>query len=193
MSFTAPPARERGPTKDGVFPMTKTLNPWRVAGWSALAILLLVPAVAMRFTAEVDWDETDFIVMGAMLLAVGLGVEFLFRRSGSAWYRVGAAVAVLAAFLTVWANLAVGFIRSEDNPYNLLFTGVVGLSLLGAAAVRFRPGGMALVTATAALLQAGLALGGLVSDPRGGTFSLMFALPWLVSASLFRAASISSR
>ena len=46
---------------------------WRLAPWMMAALILLLPLVAMRFTDEVDWDATDFSVMGAMLLgACGL-------------------------------------------------------------------------------------------------------------------------
>ena len=49
----------------------------RIAGWGFAAILLLLPAIAMQFTSEVDWDARDFIVMGALIGMVGLGTEFL--------------------------------------------------------------------------------------------------------------------
>jgi hypothetical protein len=162
---------------------------WRVVGWGTLGALLLLPAVAMQFTNEVTWDETDFIVMGAMLVGVGLGAEFLARRSGSIAYRLGSAAALLTAFLTLWVNLAVGMIGSEDNPYNLLFAGVVAVALAGALLARFRPAGMALAMTAAAAAQALGAAGGLPSDVRGGIFSLVFAGLWLLSAGLFRKAA----
>ncbi|MGH8077936.1 MAG: hypothetical protein ACREPE_11510 [Lysobacter sp.] len=46
---------------------------WRIAIWGTAALLLLLPLVAMQFTDEVDWDETDFIVIGAMILPLLLG------------------------------------------------------------------------------------------------------------------------
>ena len=162
---------------------------WRIAMWGAAALLLLLPAIAMQFTSEVDWDETDFIVMGVMLFAACGTCELAARASGNGAYRIGAVVAVGVAFLTVWANLAVGMIRSEDNPYNLLFGGVLALALLGAIIVRFQAGGMARVMMAAALAQAVLGAGGLSVDPRGGVFSMIFALPWLLSAALFWKAS----
>ncbi|MDQ2695792.1 MAG: hypothetical protein M3Z21_10530, partial [Pseudomonadota bacterium] len=45
---------------------------WRIAVWGTAAFLLLLPLAAMQFTNEVNWDETDFIVFGAML-AVACG------------------------------------------------------------------------------------------------------------------------
>ena len=41
---------------------------WRIAMWGTAAFLLLLPAVAMQFTSEVDWGPGDFMVMGVMLL-----------------------------------------------------------------------------------------------------------------------------
>jgi hypothetical protein len=155
-------------------------------GWSFAGLLLLLPLVAMQFTEEVNWDETDFIVMGALIGAVGLGIEYFVRTSTSLAYRFGAAVALLAVLLTIWVNLAVGMIGSEDNPYNLLFGGVILLAIFGASILRFSPCGMAGVMLVAGIVQIAVSAAGLSLDWRGGVFSLFFALPWWVSAGLFR-------
>ena len=162
---------------------------WRIAMWGAAAVLLMLPAIAMQFTSEVDWDETDFIVMGVMLFAACGTCELAARASGNGAYRIGAVIAVGVAFLTVWANLAVGMIGSEDNPYNLLFGGVLALALVGGFLVRFEARGMAQTMVAAAIAQALLGAGGLSSDLRGGVFSMVFALPWLLSAALYWKAS----
>ena len=159
--------------------------PWRMLGWGTAAFLLLLPLIAMQFTREVNWDETDFIVMGVLFGTVGLGIEFLVRKSSSIAYRVASVLAVLSAFLIVWANLAVGMIGSEDNPYNLLFLGIIPAAAIGAAIARFRPGGMAIVMLAAALAQGLIALGGMSYDMRGGIFSLVIATPWLLAGALF--------
>src|SRR3954464_4182642 len=86
-------------------------NGLRLALWGGLAALLALPAVAMRFGADgVVWTASDFVVWGAMLSWVGLGVELVVRASPSRPYRLGAALAVVTAFLTIWVNLAVGMI-----------------------------------------------------------------------------------
>lgn len=162
---------------------------WRIAMWGGAAFLLLLPAIAMRFTGEVQWDETDFIVMGLMLFAACGTCELAARASRNGAYRIAVVVAVGAAFLTVWANLAVGMIGSEDNPYNLLFGGVLALALIGAIVARFEASGMARTMVAAAFAQALLGAVGLSSDVRGGVFSMIFALPWLLSAALFWKAS----
>ena len=50
---------------------TKT-NPLRALIWGGAACLLALPWVAMQFTSEVNWDATDFLVIGVMLLTAGM-------------------------------------------------------------------------------------------------------------------------
>jgi len=163
----------------------------RAALWLFLAALLSVPAIAMRFApaAGFDWSPMDFVVMGVLLGAVGLGVELVVRASSSLAWRAGAVVAVLTAFLTIWVNLAVGMIGSEDNPYNFVFLAVLALALAGALLARFRAAGMARAMLVAVLAQAAAGAAGLPQDPRGGIFSIGFGLLWLLAAGLFALAS----
>ncbi|MEA3034050.1 MAG: hypothetical protein QOH86_2066 [Sphingomonadales bacterium] len=162
----------------------------RLALWGFLAGLLTLPAIAMRFRAVgVDWTASDFVVMGVLLGAVGLGVELVVRASSSLAWRAGAVVAVLAAFFTIWVNLAVGMVGSEDNPFNFIFLGVLALALAGALFARFRAAGMAKAMLAAAIAQAAAGAAGFSTDPRGGTFSIGFAFFWLLAAGLFALAS----
>ena len=166
--------------------------PWRLVGWGLAAALLSVPAIAMRFTREVSWTASDFIVMGVLIGGVGLAIEGATRLSRDPWYRAGAVVALGAAFLLIWVNLAVGMIGSEDDAYNFLFVGVIAVAFGGGAIGRFRAAAMARATAVAGVAQilvAGLAYS---ADPRGAVFSVVLAAPWLVAAALFRRAARSS-
>lgn len=87
-----------------------TTTKWRIMGWGGAGLLLLLPLVAMQFTREVNWTGSDFLVFGAMLLAAGAGIELATRaRLGTAGKSVAVA-AVLAAFLLVWVELAVGIV-----------------------------------------------------------------------------------
>ena len=70
-------------------------------------------------------------------------MELGVRMSGKIAYRAGFGIAVLAAFLLVWVNLAVGIIGAEDNPANLMYAGVLAVGGIGAFMARFRPAGMA--------------------------------------------------
>jgi hypothetical protein len=171
--------------------------------WAFAACLLLLPAVAMRLGAPgVDWDAVDFIVMGVML-AVACGLyELATWLSRQMAYRAAFGLAVLAGFLTVWVNLAVGMFGSEGNPLNLMFGGVLLVAALGAMLAGFRARGMAWAmgaTAAAQLAAAavGLAVGLTVGmDEQGGPgvglegfLTACFALPWLASSQLFRVAA----
>ncbi|MCP5396432.1 MAG: hypothetical protein H6918_06825 [Sphingomonadaceae bacterium] len=83
-------------------------GPWRFAMWSAAAGLLALPAIAMQFTPEVNWGPGDFIVMGGMLAMLCGGVELAARfLPGKRAFGL-AGLALLAIFLLVWAELAVG-------------------------------------------------------------------------------------
>ena len=164
-------------------------SPWRIAGWSMAVLVLLLPLVAMHFTGEVNWTVGDFIVAALLLGIVGVIFELTVRVTRNGAQRAAVAMAVAASFLTIWANGAVGMIGDEDNPYNLLFLGVILLALAGSVAARFRPSGMAIAMIVAAIAQAGLGIVGAFSDLRGGVLSTMFAGLWLLSALLFRQAA----
>jgi len=62
----------------------------------------------MQFTDEVDWTALDFVFMGALLSAVGLGVELAVRKTRNVACRMGACTALAAAFLLIWISGAVG-------------------------------------------------------------------------------------
>ncbi len=72
------------------------------------ALILLIPLVAMQFTSEVAWDLADFAA--AAILLTGTGVAFVLSRRlvRSPRNRALVGVALAAALLLVWAELAVG-------------------------------------------------------------------------------------
>lgn len=164
-------------------------GPWRIAAWGTAALLVLLPLVAMQFTDEVNWTGADFIFAAVLIGGVGAIFELTVRMSRNHAYRAGVGFALAAAFLIVWANGAVGMIGNEDNPYNLLFGGVILIALVGAVAAWFEPAGMARAMAAAALAHLAVAAIGLSADPRGAVFSIAFATLWLLAAALFRKAA----
>ena len=73
-----------------------------------VAILLLIPLIAMQFTSEVDWTGSDFIIMGILLLGTGLLCELVMRKVKKPEYRFVLIAVILGAFFLIWAELAVG-------------------------------------------------------------------------------------
>ncbi|MGB5499733.1 MAG: hypothetical protein WBM77_12465 [Maribacter sp.] len=71
-------------------------------------MLLLVPLIAMQFTAEVNWTPMDFIVAGVILLGTGLIFDLILRKIKNNNYRIPIAAALLIVLLLFWAELAVG-------------------------------------------------------------------------------------
>jgi hypothetical protein len=66
----------------------------------------MVPLVAMQFTSEVNWTGSDFVVAGALLFGAASLFVLAARKAGK--YRAVLGLAFLAAFVYVWAELAVG-------------------------------------------------------------------------------------
>lgn len=165
-------------------------NSWRIPLWSGAALLLLLPWVAMRFTDEVRWSAGDFLIFGAMLLAVCGAYELATRMSASTAYRAAAGVTLATAFLIVWANLAVGFIGNPSNPANLMYAGVLLIGIVGAGMARCGPQGMAIALVATAIAQAVVALIALIlGSVEGAVLTACLVVPWLVSAWLFRKAA----
>lgn len=73
-----------------------------------VALLLLVPLIAMQFTNEVNWSVIDFVIMGILLLGTGLMCEFVLRKVKKASYRIAICAGILVVFLLIWIELAVG-------------------------------------------------------------------------------------
>lgn len=165
----------------------------RLIGWSIPVLLLLVP-----LATGAPWTPSDYVVAGVLFAIVGLGIELAVRLSNDIVYRVAAAVAVVTGFLLVWVNIAVGFLGDEENPANLMFFGLLGLTLIGALAVRFRASGLARLLVATAVGQvligvAALTFGLGASGDRGVYEAVMgtsmFTVLWLASAWLFARAA----
>ncbi len=81
----------------------------KVFTWIALgtAAILSIPLIAMQFTSEVNWDLSDFVIMGIVLFGMG----FLFvhiARVAPRKYRTLIGIAITLITLYIWAELAVG-------------------------------------------------------------------------------------
>jgi uncharacterized membrane protein (DUF441 family) len=71
-------------------------------------VILLIPLVAMQFSEEVNWSSMDFITMGVLLLTTGLLCELVLRKVPKLKHRVLLCAGIVAVFLLIWAELAVG-------------------------------------------------------------------------------------
>jgi hypothetical protein len=101
-----------------------------------------------------NWGLFDFVFAGALIFGTGLTYVLVARRGGNMAYRFAVGLALAAAFLLVWINLAVGVIGSEDNPANLMYYGVLAIGFLGTIIAELRPHGMSRVLFAMALAQA---------------------------------------
>lgn len=73
-----------------------------------VALLLLVPFIAMQFTTEVNWTGPDFLIAGVLLLGTGLLCELVLRKVTKTSHRLILCGAILVVLFLVWAELAVG-------------------------------------------------------------------------------------
>lgn len=170
---------------------------WRLIGWSFAGLILLLPAVAMQFTREVNWDPFDFLFAGVLIGLVGLGLE-LAAQSGSRAYRLACAIAIGLSFLLVWINGAVGIIGSEQEDANFLFLGVIVVAIAGSVLAWFKAGGMARAMLAAAIAQLVVPLiastmplqtTDRVWAPEVVGVTVIFTTLWLLAAGLFRQAA----
>jgi hypothetical protein len=159
----------------------------------ATAFILLIPMLA-----EWAWSLADFVFAGALLFGTGLTYVLVARKAGNIAYRAAVGVALAAALLLVWINLAVGIIGTEDDPANAMYAGVLAVGIIGAIIARFRPHGMARALFATALAQALVAVFALIfrlgSGSPPGVLGILilngfFVALFVGSASLFRYAA----
>jgi len=171
---------------------------WRIAGWAAAALILLLPLFAMQVTDQVVWDVADFAIFGALLLGAGVTYELAAMMTGNAAYRSAIGVALAAAFILVWLSLGVGIIGADGDPANLMYFGVLAVGIIGSLIARFRPRGMARALLATALAQASVAAIALIAGlgyPWSGPVEILalngfFVALFVGSAWLFRRAAL---
>lgn len=78
----------------------------------SVALILLIPLVAMQFTNEVNWTFFDFVAAAVLLLGTGLTIELAIRTIKNKNYQIALIVAILFLLFLVWAELAVGIFGS---------------------------------------------------------------------------------
>ena len=165
-----------------------------------VAAILLIPLIVMQFTAEMNWDLTDFLIMGSVLLSIGLTYELIAARSEKFLYRAALGIGMLAIFLLFWVNGAVGIIGSENQDVNYLYGAVFVVCVIGSIMAKFKSKGMSralFVTALAQMIVPVVAL--FIWPPPTTSWSpsifgvfwlnTFFALLFIISGILFKRAS----
>jgi len=74
----------------------------------SVAVILLIPLIAMQFTEDVNWKLLDFVIAAILLLGTGLICELVIRKVKKKENRVTLIVVIIAILLLIWAELAVG-------------------------------------------------------------------------------------
>jgi hypothetical protein len=127
--------------------------------------------------------------------------RLITRNATNFKYRLAIAFALLTGFATVWINLAVGIIGSEDEMINLAYFGILAVGLLSANIVRFKPDGMVKVMAVMTALLIPITFAALVLGyqnlPHSSVTQILgvnafFGVLYAQSAFLFRYASEKS-
>ena len=73
-----------------------------------VALLLIIPLIAMQFTNEVNWNILDFIIAGILLLGTGLAFNFVMQKVKNTKFRIAICLAILAYLFLIRTELAVG-------------------------------------------------------------------------------------
>jgi hypothetical protein len=81
---------------------------WRLTVWGVAGLLLLAPMGGMLVTPEMAWGPGDFLLFGGMLLMACAAFELVLRFGRTARARRGMGLLIVALFLLIWVELAVG-------------------------------------------------------------------------------------
>jgi hypothetical protein len=128
----------------------------------------------------------------------GLIHQLAASKAGNIAYRVAVGVALAAALLLVWMNLAVGVIGEPDDLANVMYVGVLAVGFIGAIIARFQPYGMGRALFATALAQALVAVVALIAEKHQAPISSVseilglngfFVALFIGSAWLFRHAA----
>lgn len=75
-----------------------------------VAVILLVPAIALQFTDEVRWAPFDFLAATALLISSGLAFVYLSSRTNDIRHKAAIGVAVATVLFVIWLQLAAGIL-----------------------------------------------------------------------------------
>ena len=71
-------------------------------------LILLMPAVGMQLSSDVNWSLSDFLVAGTLLFVMGTALQMIVHVVQDKQRRLLFVSGLLLLFAYVWAELAVG-------------------------------------------------------------------------------------
>ena len=71
-------------------------------------MVLLVPLVSMRFSDEVSWSATDFLIGGLLLFGASMVIQWIYKKANSRKHALILTLFFIVLTLLLWAELAVG-------------------------------------------------------------------------------------
>lgn len=74
--------------------------------------VLLIPAIGMQVSSEWNWGVFDFVVMGALIAAIGTIIELVNHTVQNKHHRIALMIGLVLLGLYIWAELAVGIFTS---------------------------------------------------------------------------------
>ena len=86
----------------------KIIRTWRIARWTVIAGLLVMPWIAMQFTREVNWTAADFVAMATLLIGAGLVFELAAAKLRKPIKLALIGIGIAGGVLLIWAEGAVG-------------------------------------------------------------------------------------
>ena len=79
---------------------------------TCILLILALPLIAMQFTNEVNWQMTDFIVAGVLLILTTVAIENSLRLLSNKNHKTIFIIIILIVLLLLWAEMAVGIFGS---------------------------------------------------------------------------------
>ena len=163
--------------------------------------ILTIPLIGMLTTEEVNWDATDFIVGGIFIYVFSMLFQLAHQATENISLKVAYGLAIVATFLLVWVNLAVGLIGSKNEPFNLAYFSVIATGLIGAFISKMKLQGlrntmiamslnMVIIGIIALLIGMQFVYGSSTSEIIRVT--IMFTITFTVSAYLFHRSSFET-
>jgi hypothetical protein len=80
-----------------------------------VAVILLIPAIAMQFTDEVRWTPFDFLAAAALLISSGLVFVYLSGQTNTSVIRLPSGLPLLLSCLLSGCSLRLEYSELHDD------------------------------------------------------------------------------